>query len=200
MTPLFRAELKERLFVHYVGGRWLAPLSMETVPAVEVPEVGTCAAVCARTDDVRRARAALRPTRDWPLSAGLSAVTAARALEGFDDPAEGPAPLPALPGRDGPLVLLSAACAPVSMLIGILRAGAARGVLWKPAPAAAASAHALVETLQPALGASVALLQGDHHSGALTAACGDLIWASPAAVPVGLHAGLTLASTAPRRR
>lgn len=172
--PLFLAELNERLFVHFVAGRWMAPLSdrLLAVRPFDGAHMGRLA--CGNEGDARRAIAGLRPGRDLWLAEAYEALrprlSALRALEGFDDPA---APLvPAdLPGR-GPLVLLSAGAEPVARLAGVLIAAAPRGVVWKPAPSAAASAHLLVAALGPLAGGGIALVQGDHATGAALAGAG----------------------------
>lgn len=193
VDPLFLAELSERLFVMFQGGCWRAPLGTRLLP---VPGFAGANLACAGAGDVARALAGLRPgpvdrdamVRAYAAQAGL--LRDLRALEGCTDPVDGPE-LPDLPGT-GPLVLLSAAGAPLAPLAGALIAGAPRGVLWKPAPRAAASAHVLIEALAPVAGARLALLHGDHASGAALAGQGTLIWASDAAVPPGLPVSASL--------
>ncbi len=204
IDPLFLAELNERLFVQFVGGRWMAPLGERHLRALPLEGARMGRLVCAGPGDIARARLGMEPTA--VQGSGLGAAYAPlrrmlqdlRRVEGFDDPVDAPMPL-ALPGL-GPLVLLSAAGTPVSDVAAVLFAGAARGVLWKPAPRAAASAHLLMRALGPLAGGNLALVQGDHQTGALAAGQGALVWASPAAVPPGLAPVLSLAARVPPRR
>ena len=190
MDPLFLAELNERLFVHFIAGRWMAPLSdrLAEVLAFDSGRMGRLA--CAGDADVARALAGLRPGRAQGLEQAYAEAAPMlrrlRALEGFTDPVAAPVPA-ALPGQ-GPLVLLSAAAVPMADLTGLLIAGAARGLIWKPAPRAAASAHLLMRALGPRAAGGLALLQGDHASGALMAGQGALLWASQAPCPFSLPA------------
>lgn len=179
---LFLAELNERLFVHFVAGRWMAPLSdrLLAVRPFDGARMGRLA--CGDGRDALRAVAGLHPGRAEGLDQAYAALrprlAALRALEGFADPVG--APLPAdLPGQ-GPLVLLTAGAEPVARLAGLLIAAAPRGVIWKPAPAAAASAHLLVAALGPLAGRGIALVQGDHATGAALMAAGLLV-VSPSA-------------------
>lgn len=195
---LFRAELNERLFTHFVNGRWRAPRGVRLLPVMQIAPGRAGRIVCAGGEDLARLR--LEPAPAGAAAAGYAAarpaLVALRHDEGFDDPVTEPCAAPALPGA-GPLVLLSAAATPVALLAGVLLAGAARGVLWKPAPGAAASAHLLMQALAPATGRAVALVQGDHATGALAAGQGALVWASPAPAP--LPAALSLAARVPPR-
>lgn len=171
---LFLAELNERLFVHFVAGRWRAPLSdrLLAVRPFDDDRMGRLA--CGDARDAGRAVAGLRPGRAEGLAEAYAALrprlAALRVLEGFADPAEAPVPSD-LPGQ-GPLVLLTAGAEPVARLAGLLIAAAPRGVVWKPAPAAAASAHCLVAALGPLSGGGIALVQGDHATGAALMAAG----------------------------
>lgn len=119
-----------------------------------------------------------------------------RAVEGAADPVT---PLEDwdLPG-EGPVVLLSAANAPLARVAGLLIAGAARGVLWKPAAAAAPSAHGLIRALAPGAQARVAMLHGDHATGRALEGQGALVWLSDAPPP--LPVSLCVPATGPRRR
>lgn len=166
--PLFLAELNERLFVHFVAGRWMAPLSSRLLAVRPFDGARMGRLACGDEGDVRRALAGLRAGQAAGLASAYDALrprlAALRALEGFDDPAELVMSAD-LPGQ-GPLVLLSAGAEPVARLAGLLIAAAPRGVLWKPAPAAAASAHLLVAALGPRAAGGIALLQGDHATGA----------------------------------
>ena len=83
-----------------------------------------------------------------------------------------------------PVALLSAAHTPEAALRALLD-GLAQGpgVLWKPAPAAAASAHALVQARREALGQGVALIHGDHATGRALAERLPVLWLSSAPVP-----------------
>jgi acyl-CoA reductase-like NAD-dependent aldehyde dehydrogenase len=172
--PLFLAELNERLFVHFVAGRWTAPLSSRLLEVRPLDGARMGRLACGDARDAQRAVAGLGPGRSEGLAGAYEAqrprLAALRALEGFDDPA-GPPVAADLPGQ-GPLVLLTAGDAPVGRLAGLLIAAAPRGVLWKPAPAAAASAHLLVAALGPAAGRGIALVQGDHATGAALMAAG----------------------------
>jgi hypothetical protein len=126
-----------------------------------------------------------------------------RAEEGFaDDHLTAPAPL--APAGHGPLVLLTAAETSLDRIAGALLAGAGTGMIWKPAPTAAASAHLLMRAVGPLARGRLALLQGDHATGALLAAQesgqGGLIWAGAGPVPKDLPAPIVnLAATDPCR-
>lgn len=193
---LYRAELNERLVVHWTGGAWRVPLGLRHLPVTGAEGVWLGRIVCAGDGDLARARAGLVPAPapgigalDAALGPLAGLLAAVRALEGhpgdhWNPEAAGRAMAQAAPG---PAALLSAAATPLSELIGRLAAGAAAGVVWKPAPAAAASAHLAMRALAPVLGRSVALLQGDHASGAVLAAgLGSVDWAAPGPVPGGL--------------
>lgn len=198
MERRFLSELNERLFTHFAGGAWRAPHSERHLPVPKATGGALGAIVCAGPADVARARGVLRlgpaPRRVdgvalWAaLMAEAPVVGAMRALEGFAGDAltapEPPEPVE-LPRR-GPLVLLSAAATPVDRIAGVLIAGAAAGLIWKPAPAAAASAHLIMRVLGPLAEGRLALLQGDHATGALLAAQGSLIWAGSGRLPEGL--------------
>jgi acyl-CoA reductase-like NAD-dependent aldehyde dehydrogenase len=205
MDALFLAELSERLIVHYSQGQWRAPMGQRQIPVARYDGAHLGRIVCAEATDIERAVAGLRGaseaqgaiTEAWRLLRPLAAQL--RHVEGFDDPADMLA-VQRLPGKT-PLVMLSAAQTPIAALVAVLVAGAGRGVLWKPAPNAAASAHLVMRALGPLSGGSLALVQGDHTTGAVLAGMGDLVWASDAPVPDGLGVPmLTLSAKAPRRR
>lgn len=241
MDQRFIAELNERLFTHFVGGAWRAPLGDRQVPVAQADgqadgQAGGQALgriVCAGPADVARARGVMRadagaqPVDAAALWAALQAeaplLEAIRRREGFaGDRLD--ARLPAvvaqarvsdlprdlawdllgdLPGGlpgSGPHVLLTAADTPLIRVAGLLIAGARRGLIWKPAPAAAASAHLLMRVLGPRASGRLAMLQGDHASGRLLAGQGGLIWAGAGPLPAGLPDPLlTLAATDPAR-
>lgn len=185
----FVEELGERLFVHFVGGRWRAPISARLGAGLPLPEGRSGHLVCADARDAERAIGLLRPGSAAALSQGYEALrprlALLRRIEGFTDPA-GPVEMPDpahLPGQ-GPLVLLSAGDHPVARLAGLLIATAPLGVVWKPAPAAAASAHLVVAALGPLAAGGIALVQGDHASGEALARLGRVIWAAPGVNPV----------------
>lgn len=202
MDAYFMAELNERLFTHFTRGAWRAPYSQRLLP------VGGDAAnplgriACADARDLARAMAALTqgvgPEADEnALMAALQteggALAQLRAVEGFNDPWPAPfAPL-SLEGT-GPLVLLSSAGLSLARLVPLLINGAQRGMVWKPAPGAAASAHLLIRTLGPLAAGRLAMVQGDHATGAAMAGMlpsnARLLWASEAALPTGLCADL----------
>ncbi|MFN4100475.1 MAG: hypothetical protein ACK4GT_11930 [Pararhodobacter sp.] len=200
ISPQFLAELSERLFVISVGGRWMAPLGDRPLP---VPAAPGAHLACAGEGDLARALRLLAP---GPVDAGAMAAAylaqagvlrGLRRLEGAADPVAPPEAM-ALPGT-GPFVLLSAAAMPLSRIAGLLIAGAAQGMLWKPAPGAAASAHLLMEALAPVAGARLAMLHGDHATGALLAGQGAVLWASDAAPPEGLAVRLRVPARYPHR-
>jgi len=203
LDPLFLAELNERLFVQFADGRWIAPLGDRHLPVLPFDNGRIGRLICAEAADVGRATRGLRRGSGAALAGAYDAIrpmlSSLRAMEGADDPADAPPRVPVLPDGDGPLVLLSAADCPVARLAAILIAGAARGLLWKPAPRAAASAHLLMRALGPVSQGGLAMVQGDHASGALAAAQGRLIWASAQPVPAALGPALNLWATAPRR-
>ena len=195
VDPQLLAELAERLFVIFLRGRWMAPLGDRPLP---VPVMPGAHLACAGPGDLARALRWLEP---GPVGRGAMAAAyqaqarllrGLRALEGVADPVSAPEPvsLPVLlPGR-GPFILLSAAGVPLSRIAGLLIAGASQGILWKPAPGAAASAHLLIDALAPVAGARLALLHGDHATGALLAGQGAVVWASDADPPQGMDVRL----------
>ena len=187
-------QLLERLFVMYLGGRWMAPLSERMVP---MPGLSRARLACAGAGDLARARLRPGPVDGAALRAAYAEAADElrhlRAFEGMVDPVAAPEEF-RLDGP-GPLVLLSARDVPLSRIAGLLIAGAGRGLLWKPAPGAAASAHSLVRALAPAVGAGLALVQGDHATGALAAGQGAVIWASEAPPPAGLPVSLCVRAT-----
>jgi hypothetical protein len=196
---LYRAELNERLVVHWTGGAWRVPLGQRhaEVRAADGSRLGRI--VCADAADVARAIAGLVPApppdpgalaRALDPVAGLLAEV--RALEGVAGDAW--APCGFAPEGQGPAVLLTAADRPVAEIVAALAALAPRGAVWKPAPGAAASAHLILRALAPVLGRSVALVQGDHASGAALAAGLAPVWAGQGPAP------LSLAGAAPARR
>lgn len=186
--PLYRAELTERLVVHWTGGAWRVPLGQRhaEVRAADGTRLGRI--VCAEAADVARAIAGLAPApppdpaalaRSLDPVAGLLAEV--RALEGVAGPAAAAQAL--APAGQGPAVLLTAADRPVPEILAALAALAPRGVVWKPAPGTAASAHLMMRALAPVLGRSVALLQGDHATGADLMARLAPVWAGRAGAP-----------------
>lgn len=198
--PLYRAELNERLVVHWTGGAWRVPLGQRhaEVRAADGSRLGRI--VCADAADAARAIAALVPAPPpdpAALAQALDPVAGllaeVRALEGAAGLGAAPQ-APALAGR-GPAVLLTAADRPLADILAALAALAPRGVVWKPAPGAAASAHLMMRALAPVLGRSVALLQGDHATGAELAARLAPVWAGRGPEPPFSPAG---AAPAPR--
>ena len=196
---LFIAELNERLITHFTGGHWRVPLSQRHLPVPRASGGRLGRIVCADERDVARAlrdlSAAGVPASAARMQAALAALAEAmrrlRREEGLPDPAFPPERIvPPLPPGRGPLVLMSAAETEPAMIGQALIAAAGRGVIWKPAPRAAASAHLLMRELGPLAAGRLALLQGDHDSGAALAAAPNgatgLIWASPAPAPIAL--------------
>jgi len=182
-------DLRERLLVHFVQGAWRAPLSVRMVAGPLGPVVAAGPGDVARARALRRGGGFALPDAD-----GLRAL---RAAEGF---ADAPAPLPEMPDLPEGAVLLSAADAPVALILALLRAGARGGLIWKPAPGAAASAQAIMAAAGPAARGALAMVQGDHASGALLAKGTPVVWLGPAPAPAGLGAVLSLSANAPRRR
>jgi hypothetical protein len=192
---LYRAELNERLVVHWTGGAWRVPLTDRHLAVVATDGSTLGRIICAGPADAQRAVDGLRPA-PIRLDDALRALAPfaplldrLRALEqgpGAARPAFTAAPAWSASGA-GPWVLYSAAACPVENLLALLVAGAARGVIWKPAPGTAASAHLLIRALGPVAGDSIALVQGDHASGQALARLGAPIWASTAPIPPGLN-------------
>lgn len=206
MDPLFLAELNERLFVQFSQGRWRAALGQRLLPVRQFDGNRLGRIACADEADLERALQGLGQGAGVDAAAlhaawaGLHDTAGAlRAVEGYDDPPAEARDI-VLPGA-GPLMLLSAADAPLSALVAVLIAGADRGILWKPAPGGAASAHLVMRALGPLAAGNLALVQGDHATGAALAERGPLIWASARPVPDALGAPLlNLSARAPRRR
>jgi len=197
MDAHFMAELNERLFTHFTAGAWRAPLSLRLMTVGRDRERPLGQIACADARDLTRALAGVMraagpaPSPEVLLAAieelrpGLARL---RAQEGFAGEAAGPLHHPPLPALPGPLVLLSSAALPVTRLIPFLVGGAARGLIWKPAPGAAASAHLLMRALGPLASGRLAMVQGDHATGAALAGMGALVWASASAPPEDLPA------------
>lgn len=183
MEEHFIAELKERLITHYSAGAWRVPLGARQHPGGAYGPV-----ICADDADLARAQAGLRPLPAPPREAEVWGALTARATlfaelrsaEGAMGDALARRAMPVLPDQ-GPYMLLTSAEMPLADLAALLVAAAGKGgLIWKPAPAAAASAHLLGATLAPLLGPAMALVQGDHITGAALAGRGPLIWASHA--------------------
>ncbi|WP_417588253.1 hypothetical protein [Pararhodobacter oceanensis] len=208
MDPEFLAELNERLFVHYTQGAWRAPLGHRLLNLRPVGVARWGGIICGDARDVARALAGVAAggTADTAAMAQAWAQASAgaadiRAVEGLRERINA-APLPSdaaprptgseiapntlTPSPDGPAILLSAADTPLDDVVALLIDQAARGVLWKPAPRAAASAHYAMRALAPAAQGRLALLQGDHQTGAELARHGPVIWASTAPPPAGM--------------
>ncbi|WP_209427267.1 hypothetical protein [Pararhodobacter sp. SW119] len=210
MDRQFAAELNERLFTHFVAGAWRAPLSDRHLPVTGPDGAPLGRIVCAGPSDIARAcggvaaqlRAAAEaadPAVLWQALRDEGALLAAlRAGEGVEEMLRAPEPVD-LPGK-GPLVLLTAAAVPVDRIAGLLIAGARRGMIWKPAPAAATSAHLMMRILGPRAGGRLAMVQGDHATGALLAGRGGLVWAGQGPAPADLPAPLLSLSARPRAR
>ena len=134
----------------------------------------------------------------WPR------LRAVRRLEGVTE-SEGRDPdcyaLPLFdpPGSDGPVGLLTGARVSLLVVTGVVMACADRGVLWKPAPGAAASAHLLMRHLGPVAGDGLALVQGDHATGRVLAGAAPTLFLSDQPVPDGLPVTVMRAPTGPRR-
>lgn len=193
---LFIAELNERLITHFTGGHWRVPLSQRHLPVPRASGGRLGRIVCADGRDVARALRDLAgagmPAPRERMQAALAELAdpmaRLRREEALPDSgAQAAGIVPPLPPGEGPLVLLSAAGTAPAMIGSALIAAAGRGVIWKPAPRAAASAHLLMRQLGPLAAGRLALLQGDHDSGAalVTAlrGAGGLIWASPTPPP-----------------
>lgn len=192
-VTLYRAELNERLAVHWTGGAWRVPLADRhlAITAADGSPLGRI--VCAGEADLTRALAGIvpQPAPDPVEIAAAMAPFAAllaevRALE--DAPRDLWTPdlsARAAPPR-GPVALFSAAALPVADLVAHLVLAAARGAVWKPAPAAAASGHLVMRALAPLLGRGVALVQGDHATGALLAARAPVHWLGAGPLPAAL--------------
>lgn len=216
MDRLFTAELNERLFTHFAAGAWRAPLADRHLPIRRASGARLGQIVCAGEADIARARAGVLASRRagvapadpaalWrALRAEAALLESLRAGEGFEDAlrARDSVALPEPAGLPdaGPLVLLTAASAPVDRLAGLLIAAMPTGLIWKPAPGAAASAHLVMRVLGPLAGGRLALLQGDHATGALLARRGGLVWAGTGPAPGDLPRPLlSLAARVPGR-
>jgi len=146
--------------------------------------------ICAGADDIARALASLRAGGCDPLEFGTAAtaalpeVEAIRRLEGLSAGVEGAGGASLL--SDGPVGLLTGADMPARVIVDAILAQMGRGVIWKPSPKAAASAHLLVRHIGPVSAGGLAMLQGDHATGAALAALVPTLWLSDQAVPDGL--------------
>ena len=196
MDAHFMAELNERLFTHFARGAWRAPYSQRLLPVGRDAGRPLGRIVCADARDLARAlaglsQAAAPPPAPDTLLAALeregTVLARLRSTEGFADDAPGPLRPFNLPPA-GPFVLLSSAALPLAQLAPLLLAGAAQGMIWKPAPAAAASGHLLMRILGPLARGRLAMVQGDHTTGAALAGMGSLVWASEAPPPADLPA------------
>lgn len=199
MDALFIAELNERLFTHFTGGYWRVPLSSRHLPVYRASGQRFGQIICAEPPDVARALSDMGqaglPAVAEEMHLALADLTRPmqilRQEEGFDDRAAGfGAEVLSLPPGAGPVVLMTAAQVPPLRIGRMLIACAGRGVIWKPAPRAAASAHLLMRRLGPLAAGRLALLQGDHATGdvlgAALAGVGAVLWVSPDAPPAGL--------------
>lgn len=184
------AELNERLFTHFVRGAWRAPYAQRMLAVGRDLRQPLGRIACAGPRDVARAMAALQQPPDPPpnamnFMAALrpigEAFTRLRAAEGFDDPwPDTFEPVALAPGEA--FVLLSSAALPAGRLVPLVVAGAQKGMIWKPAPGGAASAHLLMRCLGPLSAGRLAMVQGDHATGAALAEAlapgARLLWAS----------------------
>lgn len=204
---LFLAELNERLFVHFLGQHWRAPLSQRAFD-VWRPRPGRI--ICADQRDIARALASVRGGAFDPRAVQAAAqaawprLRAVRRLEGVtesevEDPDCDALPVCDLPGADGPVGLLTGAQVSPLAVARVFMACAARGVLWKPSPRAAASAHLLMRHLGPVAGDGLALVQGDHATGCALAGAAPTLFVSDQPVPDGLPVTVMRAPTGPRR-
>lgn len=196
---LYRAELNERLVVHYIGGVWRVPLGTRHLPVRAADGAMLGRIICAGPLDAQRARAGLVPARLTQraamaaLAPVLPLLGRLRALEGMADDAAAVSGLAEVcsephpqPGTSEPVLLYSAAAWPPGDLVGQIVAAASRGVIWKPAPGAAASAHLIMRALGPVTGRAVALVQGDHVTGQDLIGQGRPVWAGFGPVPATL--------------
>lgn len=202
MDAQFLAELNERLFVHFADQQWRAPLGARllSVNAYDNGRVGQI--VCAGTDDIVRAFEGLRSSDPFNETTFLSVLdklrdkwTALRKLEAASHSSALPAVSEIVkagnPGQ-GPTALLSAADLSFDALRAALLDGVQRGgLVWKPAPNAAGSAHLLMSHLAPLSAGRLALVQGDHASGEMLAReararNGEVLWASRMPMPQSL--------------
>lgn len=171
---LYRAELDERLVVHLTGGAWRVPLGVRPLPVLAADGSLLGRIVCGEGRDAARARAGLAPAPAAPDPARLMALlapwagllAAVRGLEGAPC-----APVRAAAGA-GPALLETPPGAEPAALVAALAALAPRGVVWRPDPGGAASAHLIARALAPGLGRALALVQGDRATGAALAAAG----------------------------
>jgi len=197
MDALFIAELNERLFTHFTGGVWRAPHSLRLMPVFRVSGARFGQIACADARDLERACVGVRAAGEGlvpealepALLARAGAISRLRQEEGFDaEPVVPMPPMPPLPQLEGtgPWVLMSSAAMPVSNLVAVLIAGLGAGMIWKPAPGAAASAHLIMDIVGPLSAGRLAMVQGDHETGAALAGMGPMIWASANAPPAAL--------------
>ncbi len=196
VDALFLAELNERLITHFTAGHWRVPLSQRHLPVPRASGGRLGRIICADDRDVARAlrdlsaagEAAPTETLQAALASLADPMARLRREEGLPDPGFPAArKLPPLPPGAGPMMLMSAAETEPALIGQALIAAAGRGVIWKPAPRAAASAHLLMRQLGPLAAGRLVLLQGDHDSGAALVTAlrgtGGLIWASPTPPP-----------------
>lgn len=206
----FLAELNERLFVHYTQNQWRAPLGARLLPVLAYDQGRPAHIVCAQEADITRAIQGVQTDAAPDLTELRAAVpafmpelTALRAIERLAESPAAQTPV-TLPDGAEPLVLLSAADAPIKTLIEVLIAGTTRGLVWKPAPAAAGSAHFTMSRLAPLAAGRLAMIQGDHETGALLAGQGagtGMIWGSHHPIPSSLPTPvLSLSPTATHPR
>lgn len=131
-------DLSERLFAHFVGGRWRVPFGTEQVQVPRADGRAAGAVVLLEARDLARARACLRGA-DRAARARAADALVGLGMVDADETAEAQAPL-----------LVSSGLKDRQALGAALGAGLAQGVIWCPPPDAALFATRIAIRLQDA--------------------------------------------------
>ncbi len=132
-------DLSERLFAHFVGGRWRAPFGTEQIPVPRGDGTAAGSVVLAGPRDLARAQACLRGA-DQPARERAAKVFAELGLaHPFETAQQARAPM-----------LVSMGVEDRQALGAALGAGLAQGVIWCPPPRAALTATDIALRLQGA--------------------------------------------------
>jgi acyl-CoA reductase-like NAD-dependent aldehyde dehydrogenase len=132
-------DLSERLFAHFVGGRWRVPFGTGRIAVTRADGLRAGSVVLAEAQDFARAQSALRGADD----AARARLAARLAPYGMRDAILSAQPAPA------PLILCGGA-ADGHALGAALGGGLGHGLIWCPPPDAALPATEIARQVQEA--------------------------------------------------
>ncbi len=132
-------DLSERLFAHFVGGRWRVPFGTEQVPVAHPDGARAGTVVLAEARDVARACNILRGA-DHVARARAGKALSDLGIPAFDAP---------MPPANAPVLLNLGTTDPQALGVA-LGAGLGHGLIWCPPPEAALEATKIALHLQNA--------------------------------------------------